>query len=283
MKWLLLILVACNSALDQRLDVVEDERVLAVQSDPPEVTPGAAVTVSVVVASPMGTIDVAPAWSLCTAPKPPTEDNAVAAGCVATSVTPLGTAITVTTPIPVDACRTYGPDVIAKGFRPRDPDPTGGFYQPVRAAIPDLDLAFGFTRITCDLANAPGQVAQDYLTMYVANQNPTLNAPSLPASVSANSDVPLSISWPDAAAESYLYYDPSSETLITRRESMHVSWFATAGDIAVDASEVAETDLSTSASTTWHTPSSSGTVYLWFVLRDSRGGIATASTMTVVE
>ena len=282
MRWLVLLLVACNSALDQRLDVVTAERVLAVQSDPPEVTPGNSVTLSVLVASPMGTVDVAPAWSLCDAPKPPTEDNVVADGCVSSSVTQLGTSLTVETTIPLDACRTYGPDVISKGFRPRDPDPTGGFYQPVRAAIPDLDLAFGFARITCDLANAPAQVAQDYLTMYAANQNPTLNAPSLPASVAADSDVVLSITWPDSAVESYLYYDQPSEMLITRREAMHLSWFATAGDIAVDASEVDETDLTTSVSTTWHTPSS-GTVNLWFVLRDSRGGIATASTTTLVE
>jgi len=90
-------------------------------------------------------------------------------------------------------------------------------------------------------------------------------------------DVALSVGWPAAAVESYLYYDQTSQTLTTRRESMRVSWFATAGSLAVDASAVDETDSSTTVSTTWHTPSAGGLAFLWLVLRDSRGGIATAS------
>ena len=280
---LLVLLVGCSDALDQRLAIVDQDRVLAITSEPPEVTPGNAAVLTALVASPTGTLAEAPAWSLCNAPKPPTEDNAVADGCLADQVTPLGTSPTLTATIPVDACRTYGPDVTSTGFRPRDPDPTGGYYQPIRAAVPSIDLAFGFTRVSCDLANAPGDVAQQYLETYVANASPTLDAPVVASSVAVNSDVTLSIGWPDSAVESYVYFDPDSETLITRRESMRVSWFATAGSLAVDASAVDEADLSTSVSTTWHTPSQPSTVFLWFVLRDSRGGIATASTMVEVR
>jgi hypothetical protein len=282
LAWLVL-LVGCSDALDQRLAIVDQDRVLAITSEPPEVTPGNTATLTALIASPTGTLNEAPAWSLCTAPKPPTEDNAVADGCLADQVTPLGTSSTLTAAIPVDACRTYGPDVISSGFRPRDPDPTGGYYQPIRAAVPSIDLAFGFTRITCDLANAPGDVAQQYLETYVANANPTLDAPAVASSVAVNSDVTLSIGWPADAVESYVYFDPASETLITRRESMRLSWFATAGALAVDASAIGETDTSTSVSTTWHTPSQTGTVFLWFVLRDSRGGIATESTTVDVR
>jgi hypothetical protein len=275
-------LAGCEDALDQRLAIVDQPRVLAITSEPPEVLPGGAATLTALLASPAGPLATDPAWSLCDAPKPPTVDNAVADGCVQSDVTPLGDAASITATIPMDACRTFGPDVASAGFRPRDPDPTGGYYQPIRAAVPSLDLAFGFTRITCNLANAPGDVAQQYKTTYVANSNPTLTAltidgaPTTSASVPADHDVTLSVGWPAHAVESFLYYDQASQTLTTRREAMRVSWFATAGALAVDASAVAETDSTTTVSTTWHTPAA-GPAYLWLVLRDSRGGLATAT------
>lgn len=282
-------LAGCQDALDQRLAIVDQPRVLAITSEPPEVVPGASATLTALLAGPDGTLAEIPAWSLCDAPKPPTVDNAVADGCVQDQVTPLGDAASITATIPLDACRTFGPDVVSAGFRPRDPDPTGGYYQPIRAAVPSIDLSFGFTRITCNLANAPGDVAQQYKTTYVANTNPTLleltldGIPATAGSVMPDRDVALSVGWPAAAVESYLYYDQTSQTLTTRRESMRVSWFATAGTLAVDASAVAEADSSTTVSTTWHTPSAGGLAFLWLVLRDSRGGIATASYPVTVR
>ncbi|MBV8758804.1 MAG: hypothetical protein JO257_16065, partial [Deltaproteobacteria bacterium] len=171
-----------------------------------------------------------------------------------------------------DACRTFGPDVVSAGYRPRDPDPTGGYYQPVRATTPDAGIAFGFPRITCGLANAPGPVAHDYLTMYQPNANPVLHPIAL-AQAAASTDVTLTAAWDEP--ESYLYYDPQSQSLVVRRESMRASWFATAGTLPVDATAVGEDDTATSATTTWHTPATPGPVWLWVVLRDSRGGIAT--------
>lgn len=281
-------LAGCEDALDQRLAIIDQPRILAITSEPPEVLPGATATLTALLASPGGPLAAVPTWSLCDAPKPPTVDNAVADGCVATDVTPLGDAPAITATIPMDACRTFGPDVASAGFRPRDPDPTGGYYQPIRAAVPSLDLAFGFTRITCNLANAPGDVAQQYKTTYVANTNPSLTelaidgTPAASAPLPADHDVTLSVGWPADAVESFLYYDQTSQTLTTRREAMRVSWFATAGSLAVDASAVAESDPSTSVSTTWHTPAA-GPAYLWLVLRDSRGGLATASYAVTVR
>jgi hypothetical protein len=286
---LMLALAGCEDALDQRLAIVDQPRVLAITSEPPEVLPGATATLTALLASPSGPFFTTTVWSLCDAPKPPTVDNAVADGCVQDQVTPLGDGDSITATIPMDACRTFGPDVASAGFRPRDPDPTGGYYQPVRAAVPSLDLAFGFTRITCNLANAPGDIAQQYKTTYVANTNPTLDvltidsAPAMSASVARDSDVTLSAGWPASAVESYLYYDQTSQTLTTRRESMRVSWFATTGALAVDASAVAESDSSTTVSTTWHTPSAGGLAYLWVVLRDSRGGLATQTVGVTVR
>jgi hypothetical protein len=292
--WLLVALAACEPALDQRLAIVRAPRVLAVVSEPAELVPGASATYSAIVAAPGGPVADAPAWALCTAPKPPTEDDAVSQDCVADAkvLVPLGAAPTVTATVPADACTRFGPDVVGSGFRPRDPDATGGFYQPVRVDASDAGapLAFGFTRIVCHLANAPGDVAHEYETTYVANANPTLlplalevGGSSIAAdAVPAGGDVALVASWRADAVESYVYFDPGSQTLVTRREAMRVSWFATAGALDVDATAVGEDDPATSASTTWHAPTS-GTAWLWIVLRDSRGGVAAQAVAVTVR
>ncbi|MGE5182522.1 MAG: hypothetical protein ACM31C_10690 [Acidobacteriota bacterium] len=278
------LLAACEPSLDQRLAIVKEPRVLAIVSEPAEAKPGAAASYSIVIGSPDGPLAAVPAWSLCTAPKPPTEDNAVSAACTddPSALAPLAGPMAT---IPSDACTLFGPDVPPGGFRPRDPDPTGGYYQPVLADASDAgaELAFGFTRITCNLPAAPPDVAHDYQTMYVANHNPTLDPPQLPAAVPASSTITLVASWPADAAESYLYFDVRTQALVTRRESMRVSWFATGGTLAVDASAVAEDDAATEVSTTWRTPATPGPAWLWFVLRDSRGGIATQAVAVTVR
>lgn len=104
------------------------------------------------------------------------------------------------------------------------------------------------------------------------HHNPALDPLAL-SRVPPDTDVTLTASWPAEAAETYLYDDPRSQTLVTRREAMRLSWFATGGRLAVDASAVGEIDPATAVSTTWHTPAA-GPATLWLVLRDSRGGIA---------
>lgn len=275
MKRLLLLLAGCDIALDQRVAIVGEPRVLAVISDPAEAKPGAPVTYTAVLASPDGPLTIAPHWAFCTSPKPPTEDNAASVPCISgeelidLGSTPMGT-------LPKDGCIRFGPDTPPGGFRPRDPDPSGGYYQPVRVDADDL-LAIGLTRITCNLPTAPAEVAHDYTQRYVANKNPILD-PITITEVPANSDITLIASWPVESVEEYLYYDTLSQTLVTRRETMRLSWFATGGHIAVDAS----TSSGTSASTVWRT-SDAGTVWLWFVLRDSRGGIAVQSAKITVR
>src|SRR5438067_7159757 len=79
---LALVLGACQSSLDQRLAIIREPRVLAITSSPAEAKPGAQVAYSALLASPDGPLATTPAWSLCTAPKPPTEDNAVSDPCI---------------------------------------------------------------------------------------------------------------------------------------------------------------------------------------------------------
>jgi hypothetical protein len=289
------ITLGCNSPLDQRLAIIDQPRILAITAEPPEAKPGAMVTYGALVAAPDGPAAVAPSWAYCTAPKPPTEDDIVAPGCLGdTQVVDLGAAATVTGKLPANDCALYGPDTPPGNFRPRDPDATGGYFQPVRAdtALGGADVvAFGLSRITCNLPTAPTTVAHAYQLGYVANANPTLSALALTDAtgaaiatdaIPAGTTVTLVASWPTDAVESYLYYDALSETLVTRREAMQVSWYATGGSIAVDASAVTEDDPSTSVSTTWQTPAA-GPAWLWLVLRDSRGGIATQTIAVTVQ
>jgi hypothetical protein len=171
----------------------------------------------------------------------------------------------------MDACLTYGPDTLKPGFRPRDPDPTGGYFQPVRVSI-DILVAIGLARVTCDLPNATSDASIGYARGYVANANPVL-APLVLPDVHAGDAVTLAASWSEP--ETYLYYDQLSQTLITRREGMRISFFATAGAMDLDAVGIAEDDPATSGETTWHAPAEPGPQTLFLVLRDSRGGIAT--------
>lgn len=274
-RWLLVLalLAGCDNALDQRLAILDQPRVLAVIADPAEGQPGAAVRYTVVVGSPDGAVDATPSWAFCAAPKPPTEDNAVSDGCLQQkNLLPLGSEPEVTANLPANGCLQFGPETPPGNFRPRDADPTGGYYQPVRVDVDGL-LAFGLSRITCHLATAPSNVAFMYDMDYAANQNPTLD-PLVVGPVHAHQAVTLTASWPASAVESYLFYDPLTQALVTRREAMRLSWFATGGALDVDASAVGEADSATQVSTIWHPPDA-GPATLWLVLRDSRGGLAT--------
>ncbi len=284
MKYTLLFftLTACDDPLDQRLAIIDEPRVLAVIAEPAEAKPKTMVSYSIVTASPAGPLASVPAWAYCTSPKPPTEDNAVPVPCVAgEALIDLGVGPTAMGELPADGCLNYGPDTPPGGFRPRDADSTGGYYQPVRAEIDGL-LSFGLSRITCKLPTAPSDIARQYDLEYIANQNPTLDPIEGLASVPADTDVTLTATWPADAAETYLFFDTLSQRLVDRRESMRVSWFATGGVLPVDATLVDETDLATTASTTWRTPAA-GPVFVWVILRDSRGGIAARTLEVIVE
>jgi hypothetical protein len=226
-------------------------------------------------------------WAQCLSPKPPTEDNAVSAACLSNGMfADLGIAASVTAALPMNACDLHGPGIASTEFRPRDADPSGGYYQPVRADLVDGSLiSFGLSRITCKLPTAPFAIANRYDREYVANRNPVIAASSpAPATiVAAGSDVELSVAWTADVAEPYLYFDTLAQDLVVRREAMRVSWFATAGAIDVDATAVGESDDRLSVSTTWHAPDEPGPATLWYVLRDSRGGIATTTIDVAVE
>ena len=283
--------MSCDPAFSDRPSNVTGPRILAVLSEPAETKPGDGVMYSALVVDVDGTHAAAPiAWGFCATPKTIAENDAVSPACLAPSgVTPITATAgsdAVSTTAPMTTCALFGPDMPpASGLRPRDPDPTGGYFLPVRART-DSDIAFGLARTTCDLANAPGDATLQFNAAYVANKNPHISGvfrvdaagnESAFAAASASEAVHVRVRWPDADAEHYAYFDPASVNVQDRRESMRVSFYTTAGSFDLDASGRAEDDSESFTDDTWNAPARAGVAHAWLVLRDARGGIAFTS------
>jgi hypothetical protein len=288
MLGLFMVLVAgCKPDLGQPTSLVAERRILAIKSEPPETRPGQGATFSALVVSPMGT-EAAPAlaWALCLTPKPLDENNVVAAACLGEEgVMGVGNGPSVSAATPSNACQLFGPDPPPQEpgkppLRPRDPDVSGGFYQPLRLRDSEL-TGFALQRITCNLASAGAEVAIEFGKRYRANQNPKLlplaavsgGQPAPAATVKAGQAVDFVASWAADTVETFPVYDIVTQTLVDHRESMRVSWFASDGRFAHERTGREEGDPATDTSNGWTAPSTAGTVHLWLVLRDSRGGV----------
>lgn len=305
----------CTPELGEPPSLVSGRRVLAVRGEPAEAMPGATVQFTILVATPAGTTPDEPVeWGFCKSPKPLSENNSVSRECLAEGTEPIAAAPSVSAPLPNDGCARFGPDTPPSPpgqppLRPRDPDVTGGYYQPVRALLQAASgtgeqVSFGLERIRCNLAGAPIEVAQEFRRRYLPNQNPALLevrgsvgggafmplvregegvAPGRLGDVPAEAEVVLEARWDGAAAEGYPVYDPTSRALVDRREALRVSWYATAGTLAHDRSGRGEDDPETTAENIWIAPRAAGLVYLWAVLRDSRGGVSWAAFVVDVR
>ncbi len=283
----------CEPSFADRPSLVSGPKVLAVKAEPAEAAPGTAVTLSALVVDTQGTVAAPPsAWGFCRAPKLVAENAAVSPDCTSeAAITPIANTLgSATGAVPADACSLFGPETAAgSNLRPRDPDPTGGFYTPVRLRTNE-QMAFGLLRTTCDLANAPGDIVTAFTQTYRANRNPRIASVTRVddvkeaafAAATRGESVRIRIRWADDDAEHYPYYDPTAVALVDRRESLRVSFYTTAGSFDLDRSGRDEADPVTFTDDLWHAPNEASTVHLWFVLRDSRGGVAfTATTVSV--
>ena len=286
MRRLLLFLLLASAACVP--DFPDDEwrittaRVLAVKSEPAEAKPGTPLRYTAFVATVDAESSPFPSWTYCLAPKPLTENNVVAADCLhEASLLPLGRGQMLASAVPSDACKRFGPDVFADGFRPRDQDPTGGYYQPVRLDLNAEPPVFHLERITCPLNGAAADTARDFGQRYVANNNPRLIAVAASSAgntvdfsqVRAGARLTLTATWAPDDAEDYLYFDRSTQALATRREAMRVLWYASFGVLDRETSGRDEDEREANVSNGWVAPSTPGRGRLWVVLRDSRGGV----------
>jgi hypothetical protein len=76
-----------------------------------------------------------------------------------------------------------------------------------------------------------------------------------------------------AGAERFLWHDGERRELSVRRESMRVSWYASAGSYKEERTGVAEDDGRAHSDNVWTAPSGTGEATFWLVLRDARGGV----------
>lgn len=275
-------LAACKPDFGDRASLVTETQILAVRAEPAEAKPGEAVTYSALVVSSDGSLQNTPIdWAFCATPKLLTENDIVSAECLRDGVRAVsGAAPSVQVQLPADGCALFGPEIPPGDYRPRDPDSTGGYFQPMRASLGGA-VAFGMTRISCNLANAPADAALDFKNRYVANKNPKLatptatvdGAPAIVDRIAPGARVRLHVEWTPTDAESYVAFDPATQSVVTRRESMRVSWFATAGAFDSDRTGRAESELESFTENGWQAPARPGKVHLWLVLRDSRGGV----------
>jgi hypothetical protein len=277
------VLSACAPRFGDEPWRVTEPRVLAVKSEPAEIEPGGSVELTAFVATAPDLDEPATlSWSFCTAPKPVAENNVVASACLGESASlAIGRGVSVGAQVPFNGCALFGPDTPPGGFRPRDPDVTGGYYQPVRVESSHAAVVFHLERIRCNLGQASFDVAAQFSRSYVPNQNPRL----LPIEARVNgsavaldripsgSDVELEVGWLAEDAETYADFELATQSVITKREGMRVAWFASAGRLDVESTGRAGDDSVTTTTNRWQAPGEASMSKLWVVLRDSRGGV----------
>jgi hypothetical protein len=330
---------ACKPDLDETVSIVSKPIVLAVRSDPPEALPRASVTYTALYVDGSGPVPrPAIGWAFCNARKPLAELGPVNTECLASTGSwfeSLGIGAKVTGDLPSDACKNFGPDVPVPVMgqppaRPVDPDPTGGYFQPLRVVAPGDAITLAETRMSCGLAGAPADVAVDFGHRYHVNGNPSVASLSIVTggaagaplrtddrganAVSAGAHLTLRVAWagcptkdvchdgvcgPDetatacpadcatphgcTGAERFVAFDAEGLTLVDRRESMGVAWFATGGAFDADRTGRDATDLATTSDNGWTAPAAAGSVHLWVVLRDDRGGTGWAEYLLDVH
>lgn len=341
---------ACVPEFDDDATRINERRVIAIQSTPAEVdlrlvTASRETLVEAIVAERLEQRADDVEWTLCIDRKPLSELGPVSKRCLESPnpgddiAIPLGRGASVPATLPELACQLFGPERPdpepgEPAGRPVDPDPTGGFYQPVLAWL-DGEVVLGGVRITCGLFNVAPDVSTDFTARYRVNENPTIERLELVASDGSvteldpdevtrvrpgesyrvralfpacpsepecgdgicSSGETSSEAFPDLSfcpddcttprgcggAEEYVVYDPESARVETKRESVIVSWFSTAGSYSSERTgDTGEVGSSRASENGWVAPGE-GPARLWAVLRDDRGGIANFRANLVAE
>lgn len=175
----------CLPSVDVDESRVVTPRVLAIRATPAEVSPGEVVRLEALYVGPEGRIvDGVLEWARCDARRPLAELGPVSPACLAwedPSLVTLGFGASVDAALSRDACRLFGPDPPpaqpgeAAG-RVVDPDPTGGYRQPVRVVSPDDGaIVLGEVRISCGVAGATQAQAAELRQRRHANRAPEVS------------------------------------------------------------------------------------------------------------
>jgi hypothetical protein len=297
--------LGCAPDFEVDLALVDRPRVLALASTPAEAAPGETVMLTALVATPEGTsVDAMLDWSTCLARRPLAELGPIAADCVGleeSAIAVIGQGVSVEATLPSDACRLFGPEPPPAmpgepTGRPVDPDPTGGYYQPILGTFDDGELNLLKVRLACGLAGATQAQAAEYTLRYRRNVAPAVAEFGLvdgSASIGPGEHVDLRLRWAECpeqeteegctGAETHVFFDPLALEVATRREAIAVAWYATAGEFDDARTGRGSADLEPSSDNGWTAPSEPGTVHFWVVLRDDRGGVGWAELDVEIE
>jgi hypothetical protein len=275
---LAMVIAACSNH-DDPASYVTGLRVIAVKAEPPEVPIGGGTTTLTTLAIDTLGRPIGVDWAVCL--DPPSQGQAINPDCItqpdggALVTAGSGTATPITVPaIPLAALGR--------------PDASGGVYLPLIARVS---------------AGSDSLVASYLLRLGVIgapNQNPTLSGISIvpdgvdggasggdlvplddthPQVVHAGDKITLRATFQPDSAERYLIYDGDPRTTAPRQvtETLAVSWFATAGTFggASTGVDVPDTVFHLDQARNGpdvHLPASGGTIELWAVGRDERGG-----------
>jgi hypothetical protein len=196
-------LAGCTPDFGKRLSLLDSPRVLAIAAVPAEQAPLQKVRFELLFASPDGAAAPRFDWAFCEERKPLSEPGAVAPDCLrpeGDSLAPLGEGVSVESTLPKDACRVFGPDppeptAGQPAGRAADPDPSGGYYQPVRVWVSgggsggetggaaDREggdtYVTGAVRIACGLPGATPDQALEMTRRYRPNERPALRSLAL--------------------------------------------------------------------------------------------------------
>ncbi len=279
----LVIVLGCSPDMGHPASLITGERILGVRALPAEAGPSDTVQYTSLVASPLGTVsEPSLLWSLCRLRKPVDENTPVSQACLTADLTASAQGDQISIQTPSAACVNFGPlapPSTAGTLRPTDPDTTGGYYQPIR-----LDLngqqAIVRERLHCDLAGASLLLSQEFRARYTPNQNPSLvslsafagDTPVSLDALPAGQLLRLVVAWSPGSAETFPVFDAVSQTLTDQREALWLSWFTTAGRFDDFSTGRAAADTRAWSENAWQAPAQAGTVFLWLVLHDSRGG-----------
>jgi hypothetical protein len=219
----LVVAASCKPNLDETVSLVTTQQVLGVQATPAEGAPTASVTFTALVVDPTGQLDSLPiVWDFCNARNPLANLGPASPECSQAgdpNLALVGDGPQATGVIPDIACRNFGPEVPPTTGnqtpgRPVDPDPTGGYYQPVSLFVPTATgtapSIYG-ARIACGLAEGTSEQVSDFLGRYHLNVNPvvasltasgaalTTDTAGATNTLPARQKVTLEVSWPDCA------------------------------------------------------------------------------------
>lgn len=299
MRWVVLVLLAgilataCGSEDRRPRTLVDTVRILGVKAEPPEVGPLQASELSVLAVDPQGralgvlwlacdpVFDPAPGaapYSACEAAANLTDPSAAADLFASGAARPLSFDPSAATARWTPPTGEDGAPVDLLAALP-DGDPRrriGGSVTLVVIAAPlaDLEAALADPSRGFDPENAA--VALKRLTVSEAptpNANPTLEGVRVggevvrdgdTAQVVSASDVPLAALAASGSAEDWTLVHPDGRET-AEAETLVASWYATYGDFEAVRSQPGEPNL-------FFAPRGAGTLELWVVLRDGRGG-----------